>query len=115
MVALGLDGVDALRMQSKCNRHEIHSETEIYLHRTRPHWLLFVKACSLLCNRYLEKENVTLADHYLHLFCQKFVEVYGSNACTPNMHLHLHLKECLIDYGPLYAFWCFAFERYNGM
>ena len=79
------------------------------------YWLLFVKACSLLCNRYLEKENVTLADHYLRLFCQKFEEVNGSNACTPNMHLHLHLKKCLIDYGPLYAFWCFAFERYNGM
>ena len=79
------------------------------------YWLLFVKACFFLCNRYLEKENVTLADHYLHLFCQKFEEVNGSNACTPNMHLHLHLKGCLIDYGPLYAFWCFAFERYNGM
>jgi hypothetical protein len=31
------------------------------------------------------------------------------------MHLHLHLKECILDYGPLYAFWCFPFERYNGM
>ena len=25
-----------------------------------------------------------------------------------------HLKECIFDYGPFPAFWCFTFERYNG-
>ncbi|KAI9247972.1 hypothetical protein BDA99DRAFT_250587 [Phascolomyces articulosus] len=30
------------------------------------------------------------------------------------MHLHLHLKLTIIDYGPLYAYWLFAYERYNG-
>lgn len=49
------------------------------------------------------------------MFCTKFEQVNGGEACTPNMHMHLHLKECLLDYGPPYAFWCYAFERYNGM
>ena len=31
------------------------------------------------------------------------------------MHLHLHLKDCFMDYGPPHAFWCFPFERYNGI
>ena len=31
------------------------------------------------------------------------------------MHLHGHLKECIEDFGPVYAFWCFSFERYNGI
>ena len=31
------------------------------------------------------------------------------------MHLHGHLKECLLDYGPIYNFWCFSFERFNGI
>ena len=31
------------------------------------------------------------------------------------MHLHLHLKNCLIDYGPLHAFWCYPFERFSGI
>ena len=31
------------------------------------------------------------------------------------MHLNCHLKECIEDYGPVYSFWCFAFERYNGI
>lgn len=32
-----------------------------------------------------------------------------------NMHLHLHLKECVKDYGPRNGFWCFSFERANGI
>ena len=79
------------------------------------YWLLFVKACSMLCTRCLRKQDIVLADQYLSMFCSKFQEVNGPAMCTPNMHLHLHLKECLYDYGPPYAFWCYAFERYNGM
>ena len=26
-----------------------------------------------------------------------------------------HLKDCLIDFGPPHAFWCFVFERCNGI
>ena len=31
------------------------------------------------------------------------------------MHMHAHLCECLLDYGPSHGFWLFAFERYNGL
>lgn len=68
------------------------------------YWLLFVKACTLLCTRFLRKRNISLADKYLHMFCCKFQEVNGPHACTPNMHLHLHLRQCLYDFGPPYAF-----------
>ena len=47
-------------------------------------------------------------------FCKSFEAVYGSVLVTPNMHFHTHLIECIIDYGPVYAFWLFSFERYNG-
>ena len=40
---------------------------------------------------------------------------YGRKKITPNLHLSLHLRECLDDFGPLYAFWCFSFERMNGI
>lgn len=29
------------------------------------------------------------------------------------MHLHGHLKDVILDYGPVQEFWCFPFERYN--
>ena len=31
------------------------------------------------------------------------------------MHLHCHLGECIEDYGPIQGFWCYPFERYNGL
>lgn len=31
------------------------------------------------------------------------------------MHIHGHLKQCILDFGPIYAFWVFSFERYNGL
>ena len=77
-------------------------------------WLLFVRACSILSKRYLAESDVITADLLLLNFCKVFEKLYGSERCTPNLHLHLHLKQCLLDYGPSHAFWCFSFERYNG-
>ena len=31
------------------------------------------------------------------------------------MHLHCHIVDCVKDFGPAHAFWCYAFERYNGI
>ena len=47
-------------------------------------------------------------------FCEKVEQLYGKSLITPNMHLHAHLSECVKDYGSIYEFWLFAFERYNG-
>ena len=48
-------------------------------------------------------------------FCRRTERMFGKNHITPNMHLHCHLLECILDYGPLHSFWCFAFERCNGI
>lgn len=72
-------------------------------------------ACFKLLKRMLTKEALQSAHALLLEFCNKFVELYGSEHCTPNMHLHLHLRECLLDCGPAYATWCFSFERFNGI
>jgi len=31
------------------------------------------------------------------------------------MHLHEHIAQCVKDYGSIYGFWLFSFERYNGL
>ncbi|OAD67047.1 hypothetical protein PHYBLDRAFT_70403 [Phycomyces blakesleeanus NRRL 1555(-)] len=31
------------------------------------------------------------------------------------MHLHLYLHETISDFGPVYGYWLFGFERYNGL
>src|SRR5688572_21723883 len=40
---------------------------------------------------------------------------YGPEKITPNLHLCLHICHCALDYGSLYAFWCFSYERMNGL
>ena len=49
------------------------------------------------------------------LFARRFEELYGKESFTPNIHLYMHLRECFLDYSPPHAFWCFSFERYNGI
>ena len=78
-------------------------------------WLLFVRACSILCSRIVQKPDLEIAHTYLKEFSLKFIEAYGHEHFTPNMHLHMHLNNCCQDYGSVYAFWCFAYERYNGI
>jgi len=78
-------------------------------------WLLFVNACRLLITRIITSDNIMQADEYLTLFCKTFERLYGKAACTANQHLHMHLQDCFLDYGPTHGFWCFAFERYNGI
>ena len=78
-------------------------------------WHLFVKGCYLLCRRTISNQYLEESDNLFEEFCTKFVTLYGKERCTMNLHLHCHLKECVEDYGPVYAFWLFAFERMNGI
>ena len=78
-------------------------------------WRDFVMACSHLCAPVISESRAILAHSYLIKFCQQFEELYGGDKVTPNMHLHTHLLDCVLDYGPVYAFWLFRFEKYNGI
>lgn len=78
-------------------------------------WHLFVKACFLLLRRKILYTEVNQAHALLMEFYSEVVALYGNKSCTMNLHLHGHLKECIEDYGPVYSFWLFAFERLNGI
>ena len=77
-------------------------------------WLLFVEACAILCKPTTRILDVGKAHSFLLQFCREFERLYGPGRVTPNMHLHTHLADCTLDYGPVYSFWLFSFERYNG-
>ena len=85
-------------------------------------WQTFVLACQYLCTPVLSKTDIIKADLLFvkfgenQLYDMKFEnQLYDKKAATPNMHLHCHLKECVIDCGPVHAFWFFIFERFNGI
>ena len=78
-------------------------------------WRHFVLACRILCSHQIKKEQVLLADALLLKFCKRTQRLYGANSITTNVHMHCHMRECILDYDPLHGFWLFAFERYNGL
>ena len=78
-------------------------------------WSLFVEACCYLLLPSLSMDDLIRADEKLLEFCRSFEVLYGKERCTPNMHMHMHIKESILNYGPVYGFWCFPFERYNGV
>lgn len=78
-------------------------------------WCHFILACRLLCKRSLTHSYLSIADALLLRFCRRSEQIYGKECITPNMHMHCHLKSVILDFGPLYAFWLFSYERFNGI
>ena len=78
-------------------------------------WYIFFQACQLLCSCAIPYGNALKLNDLIICFCKMFEELYGKISCTPNLHLHCHLKDCIIDYGPASAFRLFACERLNGV
>ena len=78
-------------------------------------WCMYSKACSLMCRPYVHVRDIAKADELLMSFYRGVQTLYGNEAITPNMHLHGHLKKCILDVGPLYSFWCYSFELNNGI
>ena len=79
------------------------------------HWLFFVDACRSLVKPSITAEEVEEAHNDLLSFCVGVEEHYGIEDVTPNMHLHLHLDHTIENFGSLYGYWLFSFERYNGV
>jgi len=75
----------------------------------------FVRACSLLVCRIIDNNALREAHDRLLSMARLIEENYGPEFITPNIHLSLHISECCNDYGPVYTFWCYSFERMNGI
>ena len=78
-------------------------------------WQSFVLSCRLLCKTCVTKTELMLADSKFMHFLKEYEKVYGKSSISSNMHLHAHLKESVENYGSIYGFWRFSFERYNGI
>ena len=78
-------------------------------------WCIFVEACQLICLSSITKDNVIQSHHLIVTYYKRYEQLYGVEKCTPNLHMACHLKDIILDYGPVYGFWCFSFERYNGI
>ena len=75
----------------------------------------FVNGCRLLSPSYIEEKVLKDVEVHFGKFGKGIGQLFGRVAVTPNMHMQMHLTEVIKEYGPLYASWLFAFERYNGV
>ena len=75
----------------------------------------FIRACKILTCRELQKGELNEAFTKLVEINKLIEQKYGQNKISPNLHLCLHICECALDYSPLSSFWCFSFERMNGI
>lgn len=78
-------------------------------------WCTLVDSCRYLCQPVTTFTTIEHAHDLIVEFCKTFEALYGHQRCTPNMHMACHLASCIKDYGPLSSFWCFPFERFNGV
>ena len=74
----------------------------------------FVRACNLLVARIITEDDLKEAQERLKDMAYLIECVYGPEFITSNIHLALHIPDCCRDYGPIYSFWLFPFERLNG-
>ena len=111
----GFAGLTAEQWMNWTVIYSIVALKDLVTEETLECWRHFVLACRYILKRNLTKTDVQIADALLIQFCSKFEALFGAERVTPNMHLHGHLKECVLDFGPLRSYWLFAFERYNGI
>ncbi|OAD66766.1 hypothetical protein PHYBLDRAFT_152036 [Phycomyces blakesleeanus NRRL 1555(-)] len=78
-------------------------------------WMHYVKACCVLVKLSISFIEIDQVHRYLQEFCQSCEDTYEPKVLTYNMHLHLHLHDKICDFGPVYDYWLFGFERYNSL
>ncbi|GET53241.1 hypothetical protein GLOIN_2v1486519 [Rhizophagus irregularis DAOM 181602=DAOM 197198] len=74
----------------------------------------FVRACNLLVARFITDDDLKEAQERIKDMAYLIEYTYGPEFITSNIHLALHIPDCCRDYGPIYSFWLFPFERLNG-
>jgi hypothetical protein len=78
-------------------------------------WRLIVEACHLYCKPVISVLDVKCAHEQIMTFCREFEKLYSSKRVTCNMHLHTHLIENILSFGPVQVFWLYSLQRSNGV
>ena len=76
-------------------------------------WSWIVLACQKVTKPFITEDEVSMFEYMILQFLRMFKKHFGSESVTLNMHLHVHLKDCMLDNGSIYGFWFFSSERYN--
>ncbi|KAI1782406.1 hypothetical protein LXA43DRAFT_905901 [Ganoderma leucocontextum] len=73
-----------------------------------------VIAVDAATRRSMSPSRVTLFDDNMEAYVKGLRSIY-KHTLVPNHHLSLHLRQCLLLFGPVRGWWSYPFERYNGL
>ena len=65
---------------------------------------LFVKVCTMICQREIIKTDLKTVDEGIKEFCTMLLNLYGKGSLTPNMHLAGRITDCIRDHGSVLFF-----------
>ena len=68
-------------------------------------WRHFVQACRVITAKHIIIFiiNIQLSDAHHKQFYMKMQRLFERQSITPNMHMHCHLRSCVLDFGPLHG------------
>ena len=78
-------------------------------------WCLWTDFTGLVSKPILTESNLQEAQAFLVKFADEFTALFGAEKWKPNLHFVFHLCDDIRNFGPVYAFWTFATERFNGV
>ncbi|XP_071143344.1 uncharacterized protein [Mytilus edulis] len=113
-ISSSFGGFTAEQWKNWTNVFSIFSLKDVLPNADLDIWRKFVLASHTIASKYVTEADIRQYEDSILQFCKDFEAKYGKDRVTPNMHLHYHLSDCIRDYGPVYSFWLFSFERYNG-
>ncbi|KIJ09289.1 hypothetical protein PAXINDRAFT_87673 [Paxillus involutus ATCC 200175] len=70
-------------------------------------------ALKIFCGSSVKVNMLPHAEALLRDYLLNYKELYGLGAMKPNFHWAVHLRQQILDYGPVYNFWAFLSERLN--
>lgn len=78
------------------------------------HFLLLSQGIFILLKSTILPTELDRASYLIHKFVYKYQLLYNEWSMLSNVHFLLHLPKSVLNFGPLWAHSCFAFETANG-
>lgn len=92
-----------------------HSHAEEWEKKILNNFLHLVIAVEHVTKRSVNYDWVSIYERHMLQYLISIKEIDPQHDFVPNHHLSLHLGDCLCNFGPVHTWWCFPFERYNGI
>lgn len=73
-----------------------------------------IDAMHILCGENISPNKIQEADNLLRSFVNEFESLYGEHKMVFNVHLLLHLADCVRNLGPLHMYSNYHFEDHIG-